>query len=151
MACSTVNGVCITLPHACMWSISIDRSHGPLSPCCHCPHASQAGDPLPDCFAVPAIYSAGNGLHSHWLRRPPTLCGGWNSGIREPFSFPRKTTSRMFPVLFICFKMLPTWIWFEKSRLFWKHWSTKVFLNVYDCGPSQFETKWMCIKIFPLG
>lgn len=90
MACSTVNSVCITLPHACMWSISIDRRHGPLSPRRHCPHGSQAWHPLPNWFAVPAIHSAGLGLHRHWVLRLQTPCGSLHFRIRELFSLPRK-------------------------------------------------------------
>lgn len=61
--------------------------------------------------------------------------------------------SRIFPVLFLfCFlKCCQSKFYFKSPSYFGNTEGTKVFLNVYDRGPSQFETKRMCIKIFPLG
>lgn len=107
---------------------------------------------LPDCFAVPAIHSAGFWLQGRCLLMLQPLNGSLSFRLWEAFYFSRKWHPEcfLFPFYFVL-KGCQNAFSFKSPSYFGNIVSTKVFLNVYDWGTSQLELKWMCIKIFPLG
>lgn len=107
---------------------------------------------LPDCFAVPAIHSAGFWLQGRCLLMLQPLNGSLSFRLWEAFYFSRKWHPEcfLFPFYFVL-KGCQNAFSSKSPSYFGNIVSTKVFLNVYDWGTSQLELKWMCIKIFPLG
>ena len=106
----------------------------------------------PDCFALPAIHSAGFWLQGRCLLMLQPLNGSLSFRLWEAFSFSRKWHPECFLFAFyFVLKRCQNEFSFKSPSYFGNIVSTKVFLNVYDWGTSQLELKWMCIKIFPLG
>ena len=92
-AYSVVDSGSFTFPHACGWSTSLDTRHirPPATRASSFPVLAVKGTlSPPDCFALPAIHSAGFWLQGRCLLMLQPLNGSLSFRLWEAFSFFRK-------------------------------------------------------------